>query len=1403
MRIPKSHRCLLPGVMLPALLLAKTAAQTETELFADTFNAANGGFDSASTAGRVTGLLANETYLRSFGTDQSITNNRVALLYPGSNTPGGGLRFELATNDPVSGASDRYNWAGGLAASSILAGGGMKITYDWIPTTASNTEWHGWSFGTENNNSGDTSRVNNSDTDYGILIRQNGGTQRFDSGSSLGNGGGISTSSNTSYPVSIELSFTSFADGEAVNAVTTLNGTQVANDNFQWSGNAGAIRFEIGCNVTGHLIDNLRVTTTGPPPVPVFAMALEGNAFGSNDPAGTTIGSLSATLDGQPQDSTYALVAGAGDDDNGLFQIDGDQLEVATDFSGPGHVDGQTFSVRIEGTSAGVGGETDVRAYALTLHKEDEPGSPPVFPPGAHAPGAPTDLRVDDAIGPVGTSDAPYFGWQVNDSDPNEIQSAYQILAASTAADLAADNGDLWDSGQVNAGAQNHIAYDGTALAGDQQVFWKIRTWDRDGNVSPYSAPATFVVGLLGDSDWSGAQWIRRDSTDSDDYSYYRHKSTLPDKAVERATVYVSSAHKYALYLNETLVGKGPAYHYPEHQYYNAYDITGLVEANAVNQFALFNHWFGGGQGRPAGGRGVILKAIVRYTDGSSSVIGTDGTWLQSRASAWVLGQSQRNSGEGVGYIELIDSRLMTPDWFAEAFNDSSWSTATAIGAHPVSPWTGTLAPDLSRIVETEVTVEPASITALSGNRYVIDLGRVRSGVPRIRFSGGSSGTTIQMRGGYALTGTGAIDTSMSQSTDMSFRTILNGGSFTYEPVEYLGMRYFQIDSPPMVVTSENFTFIERHSAMDTSRSSFDSSDPALNAAWDLMKQSLLTCAQEEFVDTPTREKGGFLGDAAIQSTVAMPVMNERLLTRRTLHEFLQSMDQHWSGTGRVNAVYPNNDGARDIPDYTQAYLTWVWNYYMETGDRAFLAANYPKFEAIANYVHAHRDTTTGLITNLSGGSGAYQYGIVDWPATMRFGYDMTAARTVINGWAFADYDVMAKIAAELGNTADRNLWWGRADDLEASMNSQLINGGGVYVDGVNSGGSPSTHVSQHANMFPLALGIVPAAQKTDVIAKVKELEMSVGMVTLPWLIRAIGEAEEGEHLIDLFTDNTWTYGYADILSKGATATWESWDADTTGQSMSHAWGAAGLEGYLRYILGVKPLKPQSGEIQIKPLDFGTSLARAEGSMATDRGDVAVQWERSVEAYRLDVSLPVNILATVAVPKGASPDPKVFVDGFEVTGTIEGDFIRVPWIGSGNHTIVRVDGTAKAIDAWRVHHFGLDWLSNPEADDDMDPDADGLTNRVEYGLGFDPLAGSAHLLPKPVFQGGDITIAYPVPRAEIHYTIRGTEDLTLAPTDWDVLPSTTEGTGADTLLRATVSMAGHPAYFIRLFMVDP
>jgi alpha-L-rhamnosidase len=900
-----------------------------------------------------------------------------------------------------------------------------------------------------------------------------------------------------------------------------------------------------------------------------------------------------------------------------------------------------------------------------------------VLPAFAAAPLAPTSLRVDDVVNPVGTEAAPYFGWLVNDPDANEIQTRYQILVATNSSNLDANIGDVWDSGAVVSRSQNHVVFAGLPLIADTKYFWKIRTWDKDGNVGAFSATATFVAGLLVNADWSGASWIKRNTSVTDDYTYYRMSTNLPAKTVQRATVFITSVHKYALYVNGTLVGKGPAYQYPQFQYYNAYDITTLVTPGTSNLFAIFNHWFGGGQGRATSSRGVLMKTVVHYTDGTSTVVGTDATWKHAQAASWIVSSPSpaARGGEGVGFIERIDARNLTPTWFAYGFDDSTWSNATLIGSQPVSPWTNAIAiaPDLTRIVETVIT--PVSVTDEGSSNYVVDLGKVYAGVPSIMFSGGISGTNVGMLGGYALNGTGTIDPAQNQSTTMSYYATLNGSTFTYQAAEYLGMRYFQISNAPMIVTTSNFKFVERHNFMDESRSSFTSSNATLNAVWDLMKHSIATCAQEEFVDTPTREKGGFLGDGAIQSIAAMPVNAERLLTRRQLGEFIQSMGQYWStpaaNVGRMNAVYPNVDNARDIPDYTQGYLVWAWEYYMQSGDRAFLAMNYNSLKNIADYVERNRDTAaTGLITNLLGGSGSYQYGIVDWPSSMRFGYDMTFARTVINAWAWADYDIVSRIADELGNNPDRDTYRARASALQTAMNVSLLTNG-VYVDGLATNAAQSAHASQHANAFPLALGLVPAAQQASVASLVVSSNMSVGMICAMWLVRGLGEANQGPALLNLYT-NANNYGWARILSLGGTATWESWTANTDGNSQSHGWGTAGLEGYVRYILGVKALKPQFEQVQIKPLDFSNTLASASGTVPTDRGDITVEWDRNATLYHLAVTIPVNVTATIYVPQAGLTNTTVTVDGIHVAGTLTNGYLAVTGVGSGAHNLERV-----------------------------------------------------------------------------------------------------------------------------------
>ncbi len=888
----------------------------------------------------------------------------------------------------------------------------------------------------------------------------------------------------------------------------------------------------------------------------------------------------------------------------------------------------------------------------------------------AATPGAPDNLRCCDKVNPVGTDEKPYFGWYVNDPDDDEIQTVYQVLVASSRAELDADQGDLWDSGPVESRRQNYVDYAGKPVGAATRYYWKVRTWDKDGNASPYSAVATFDTGLFTSTDWANAKWIRRNTNAADDYTFYRKTFELKNTPIQRATVYVTACHEYELYLNGERVGKGPAFHYPQFQYYNAYDVTSVMTPGADNTFACLTHWYGGGQGRAAGSRGFLLKAVVEYADGAVTTIGTDATWKQRQAEAWVTGQ-RRRGGEGVGYIDRIDAGKIISDWNAPGYDDSFWAAAVEIGAPPVAPWTDALQPDLTRLIEREIA--PASVTDLGEGTYVIDLGKVYPGMPKITFSGGTPGTTVNMRGGYTLNDDGTVSTRTTQNTDMSYFFVLDGAAAVFQPMVYLGMRYVQVDNSPCVLTAKNARFVCRHFELDPSRSAFHSSDPMLNQVWELMKHSLIVGAQEEFVDTPTREKGGFLGDAWSQGVAAMNVMGDRTMNLRVLLEFLDSQDQYWPD-GRLNAVYPNVDGRRDIPDYTQSYLVWVWDYYLCSGNTRFLRDNYEKLKKIAEYVASYTDETTGLIRNLAGGSGAYRYGIIDWPAQMRYGYDMSVeSRTVIDAYAYIDFRIVARIADVLGRTADRDAYQARADAMKDAINAELLNTDGVYVDGVYANGLQSPHVSQHANMFPLAMGIVPGANRGAVVAAVKDRKMSVGMVTVRWLPEALGLANQGPHLIDLYTNPDWD-GWAQTITLGGTATWESWDAITNGQSLSHPWGAAGLAGICEYILGIKALEPQHEMVHVKPLEFDGKLTGARGTLPTDRGDIVVDWQRDDRRFLLTLTTPDNVTARVYVPKSGTTGATVKVDGVDVSGVEEGNYVCVENIGSGTHTFERAVG---------------------------------------------------------------------------------------------------------------------------------
>jgi len=119
-----------------------------------------------------------------------------------------------------------------------------------------------------------------------------------------------------------------------------------------------------------------------------------------------------------------------------------------------------------------------------------------------------SELTCEYAINPLGVdTPRPRFGWLLESDRRAQLQSAYRVLVATSKKQLQANVGNKWDSGKVDSDRSVNIEYRGKPLASDEQCYWKVRVWDKQGRPSKWSKPGTFEMGLIKQSDWKG-KWI-------------------------------------------------------------------------------------------------------------------------------------------------------------------------------------------------------------------------------------------------------------------------------------------------------------------------------------------------------------------------------------------------------------------------------------------------------------------------------------------------------------------------------------------------------------------------------------------------------------------------------------------------------------------------------------------------------------------------------------------------------------------------------------------------------------------------------------------------------------------------------------------------------------------------------
>jgi len=885
-----------------------------------------------------------------------------------------------------------------------------------------------------------------------------------------------------------------------------------------------------------------------------------------------------------------------------------------------------------------------------------------LWPPPAHAS---ADLRVRELrceyrTKPLGVDvREPRLSWKLSSSVRGQRQTAYRILVADNPAALDDERGTLWDSGKVASDQTIHVVYGGTPLKSGARCWWKVRAWDAHGEPSPWSAPASWSMGLIGPADWQAA-WIAhaRDAQINEagplPATMLRREFSVT-APIEQARVYVSGLGLYELHLNGHRVGDAlltPEFtSYDRRILYQCYDVTELL-ATGVNAVAaiLGDGWHGEyffgmplrQHQRPFGGRrGFIMRLDIELADGTRQTVVTNGDWKATRNGP--IRAASLYDGE------QYDGRLAMPGWTAADFDDRLWQPVAVAeylaGANLV--W--------QRHEPIRVTQEwqPISLAQPTPGMHVFDLGQNLVGRCRIKVRG-LAGTKVRLRHAERLNEDGTIYTANLRGATQT-DTFIKGTNEeeVYEPrFTYHGFRYVEVTGeehkpwlymPAYQPRQDDLVgLVARSAAPEVSE--FECSDERINHLMKMISWTQRGNMHSIPTDCPQRdERAGWMGDIQAYSQTAMFHMDMAAF----LAKWLQDVRDSQMPDGR----YPNfapMDHARwkgGTPAWADAGVIVPWRVYQNYGDQRLLEEHYDSARRWIDFVHAknpnllwERDLGNKFNDWLNGDTLEKE----NWPDS---GAEVPP-QVLATAFFAHSTEIAAKMAAVLGHDQDAETYRQRFAEISVAFNDAYVSEDGTIRGDTQAGYA----LALRFNLLPAEIRPLAAQHMVRQFERY-DGHMSTGIQTSHRLMLELtrnGYHDHAHRLLQLKTVPSWGF----MAEQGATTVWERWDGYVPGRgfqsprmnSFNHwALGSVG-EWVWRHVVGLNPdeAQPSYKHFVIEPRPGG-GLTWARGSYDSVRGRIESHWRIEGNRFRLRVSVPPNATATVSLP--SEDAHSVTVDG--------------------------------------------------------------------------------------------------------------------------------------------------------------
>ena len=814
----------------------------------------------------------------------------------------------------------------------------------------------------------------------------------------------------------------------------------------------------------------------------------------------------------------------------------------------------------------------------------------------------------------------PRLSWISKAPGQNWKQSAYQILVATSLEDLAKDNGDLWDTNQVKSDSSIQVVYGGKPLFARETCYWKVRVWDAQGNVSAWSKPESWEMGLLDAVDWGQSDWIGIAGEPKANPAPYLRKEFKVDGKVKRARLYASGLGYADLHLNGKKIGgtieRDPGYtNFDKRVLYVVHDVTSALKVGANCLGAILGTgWYdthdratwrfekAPWRGRPR--LRLVLKVLLE--DGSEQTIVSNDSWKTTTGPIVF---------DGIYTGEIYDANKEIPGWDTVGFKEDAWTPAAEMDS-PKGKMTARPCPP----VAITQSFKPKSITEPKPGVFVVDFGQNFSGHAKIKVAA-PKGTKITMRYSERLDAKGMIqrseiETFMTKETPVQpFQsdTYIAKGQGTEEweqRFSYSGFRYMEVTGFPGKPTADNFEGRFAHTDL-ASAGEFSCSNELLNKIQHATRYAYLSNAQSIPTDCPQREKNGWTGDAHLAAEAGLMNFHSAPFYTKWLADFAD--DQKPSG--QFSLIIPSGGWGQGAchPSWDSAFGIIANDMHLYQGDTRLLSENY---EHLRRYVdHVYEQAKDDVIPFDSLG---------DWlPWKTETSSQLTSTVMLV-----LDARIVAKAAGLRGDTAAVAKYNDIAERVTAGFNKHFFDPAGFDKD------------TQTALALGIYFKLVPEANKQAALdALVRNVEgqghIDTGIIGAKFVLRALSENGHSDLAYNIVARKEQP-GWGWWMEQDATTLWEDWKGES---SLNHIMFGDVSNWFFQWIagIGLDPEAPAFKHIIIRPQPVG-DLTWAKASYDSPYGRISSSWKKDTKGFHLDIEIPANTSATVMLPGGKTQE---------------------------------------------------------------------------------------------------------------------------------------------------------------------